>query len=209
MVSPGLDHLIVGIDDLDRGIAEIERRIGVRAVPGGVHPGRGTRNAILSLGQDRYLEIMAPDPAQPSLTWYRKLPALREPHLVGWAAHTSDIERLAALARSGGLAIDGPTSGSRARPDGRTLRWKAFSLKEDRGGLLPFFIEWHPESVHPSADAPGGCTLGRLLLRSPGREDLARECAALGIEVAVETAPEPCLLAVIEGPAGRTELTGP
>ncbi|HSB20175.1 MAG TPA: VOC family protein [Anaeromyxobacteraceae bacterium] len=41
-----LDHLIVGIDDLDRGIAEIERRTGARAVPGGSHPGRGTSWAV-------------------------------------------------------------------------------------------------------------------------------------------------------------------
>ena len=209
MVSSDLDHLIVGIDDLDRGIAEIERRIGVRAVPGGVHPGRGTRNAILSLGQDRYLEIMAPDAAQARLTWYLKLPTLREPHLLGWAMHTSDIEGLATRARSSGLAIDDPASGSRTRPDGKTLRWKAFTLKDDRGGLLPFFIEWHPESVHPSVDAPGGCMLRRFLIRSPERKKLARECTALGIEVAVETALTPSLFAVIEGPAGRTELTSP
>ncbi len=209
MVPPEIDHLIIGIDDLDRGIAEIERRTGVRAIPGGVHPGRGTRNAVLSLGSSCYLEIMAPDPAQPALGWYRMLPALRQPRLVGWVVHTSDIQRLAARARSAGFAIDGPASGSRARPGGKTLRWNAFTLKDDRGGLLPFFIEWHPESVHPSADAPPGCALERFLVRSPAREELARECAALGLAVDVETGPAPSLLAAIQGPSGRTELAGP
>ncbi len=207
MVPPDLDHIIVGIDDLERGIAELERRTGVRAVAGGVHPGRGTRNAVLSLGPNRYLEIMAPDPAQPALTWYRMLPALREPRLVGWVVHASGIERLAALAVSAGFAIDGPAAGSRSRPDGTILRWKAFTLKDDRGGLLPFFIEWLPGAPHPSADAPSGCALERFAILSPDREERAGECAALGIEVAVETAPTPSLLAVVEGPAGRIELT--
>src|SRR5262249_46137581 len=160
-------HIILGADDLDRGITWMEERTGVRAVFGGVHPGRGTRNALLSLGPLRYLEILAPDGQQSSQSWYKELGTLREPRLIGWAVHTEDIAALAKKALAAGFAIDGPNDGSRARPDGKTLRWKSFRLKDDRGGLLPFFIEWSHESVHPSADAPAGCSLARFLLQSP------------------------------------------
>lgn len=43
-----VDHLLYATPDLNRGVEEIEKLIGVRATEGGQHPGRGTRNALPS-----------------------------------------------------------------------------------------------------------------------------------------------------------------
>jgi hypothetical protein len=62
-----IDHLVVLARGLDRAIDDFEQRLGVRATLGGRHEAFGTHNALLSLGEDCYLELIAPEPdADPS-----------------------------------------------------------------------------------------------------------------------------------------------
>src|SRR5260221_8026455 len=98
-----LDHILLGSADLQGGIAFVEQRTGVRATFGGVHPGRGTQNALLSLGEHRYLEIIAPDPQQSLADEHAtRLGKLTEPRLIGWAAHPGDLQAPApALPKTG------------------------------------------------------------------------------------------------------------
>jgi hypothetical protein len=202
-----LDHILLGCNDLDRGVAFVEQATGVRAVFGGVHPGAGTRNALLSLGENRYLEIIAPDPGQPASADSRDLKTLEEPVLVGWAAHPGDIEAFAARLKQAGVAATGPNPGSRKRPDGRVLRWKTLALKDDAGGLLPFFIEWSTDSLHPSVDSPQGGSLLTFEAFTPKPDALWRRATELRLDLPITEAPGPSLHAVIAGPQGRLEVT--
>ena len=210
-VPADLDHMLLGVADLDHGIEWVQERSGVRAVFGGVHPGRGTRNALLSLGTRRYLEIIAPDPQQASATAGNdtadRLRALREPRLIAWAAHTDDLAKLVERAAAGGIAIENPRGGSRVRPDGKTLRWKSFALKNDFDGVLPFFIEWDRSSVHPSQDAPSGCTLEHFSIESPAMEEVRLVAGKLGLEVELKPGKAPGLRARIVGKKGAFEIS--
>ncbi|HEY6252914.1 MAG TPA: VOC family protein [Candidatus Angelobacter sp.] len=210
-IPADLDHILLGANDLDHGIEWMQERSGLRALFGGVHPGRGTRNALLSLGPRRYLEIIAPDPQQASATSGNEmangLRALHEPRLIGWAAHTDDLARLVQKAAAAGIAIEGPRDGSRVRPDGKTLQWSAFTLKKDFDGVLPFFIEWNRNSIHPSQDAPSGCTLQHFFIESPALEDVRLVAGKLGLEVELKPAKTPALRARIMGKRGAFEIT--
>jgi hypothetical protein len=64
-----VDHLILGARDLDEGIRRLEEQTGVRPKVGGEHPGRGTRNALVSLGKSLYIEILAPQVNAPIRAW--------------------------------------------------------------------------------------------------------------------------------------------
>jgi hypothetical protein len=202
-----LDHLILGCSDLDRGIALVEENTGVRAAIGGVHPGRGTRNALLSLGQRRYLEIIAPDPAQSEIVHYPQLRSMFDPRLIGWAVHPPDIAAIAKQLRENKIAFTGPDDGSRKRPDGRVLTWKTVNLADDRHGLLPFFIEWTADTIHPSTDAPKGCTLDYFEVMSIDPDELASTVKRIGLDVAVEHSDKTRLRALITGPKGDLGLT--
>lgn len=208
---PVLDHIILGCNDIDHGIKFVEERTGVRAAIGGVHPDRGTMNALVSLGELHYLEIMAPDPnAKTIQPWaMQQLNVLKEltvPRLVTWAVHTADIEASARRLREAGVAASGPVAGSRIRPDGRVLKWKSLNLADNHRGVLPFFIEWSADSVHPSADAPAGCQLDHFSAADRSPAELSAICHRIGVNLIIEQGGNPQLRARIHGPKGALEV---
>jgi len=203
-----LDHILLGSPDLQAGIDFVEKHTGVRATFGGVHPGRGTQNALLSLGERRYLEIIAPDPAQPGVKnpIASDLHSLKEPRVIGWAAHPGSVTAFAEKLRTAGIKFDGPTPGSRKRPDGNLLEWQIVSLADTASGLLPFFIEWGQDSVHPSVDAPKGCSLLSFSAETPHPEKLAATLKTLNLDLPVSRAERPRLHTIISGPKGKLDV---
>jgi hypothetical protein len=205
-----VDHLLLGVSDLDHGIAWVEKSTGVKAVVGGSHPGMGTRNALIALGGRRYLEIIAPDPAQTAFNFRIDVRKLSEPRLVTWAAGTKDIDAVAKKARESGFETFGPQEGSRARPDGKILRWKTFGVMNRIGAdgvePIPFFIEWAADSPHPSQDSPKGFELLALEIEHPKPKDVEDALAKLGIEAKVKAGKRVRLEAMLKTPQGNLKL---
>ncbi len=210
-ITPALDHIVVGVADLDYGMARIEQLTGVRPVRGGSHPGIGTHNALISLGDKQYLELMAPDPAQREYASSYKLRTLVEPRVIAWIARTPNIKSSADVARKAGYQLDGPTDMSRLRTDGKRLTWKLFRVSNDfgRDGVepIPRFIEWDPESLHPSQDSPRGCELESFAIEYPQIPMLTAALTNLGIEAQVKQAVRARLIIALKTPIGRVELS--
>ena len=202
-----LDHIIIGCNDLDTGIDLVKEKTGVRAVLGGVHPGRGTRNALLSMGERHYLEIIAPDSSQGSIVHFPQILGMKEPRLIGWAVHPPDIAATAKLLRENKIAFKGPDDGSRQRADGHVLNWKTINLDDDRHGLLPFFIEWGADTIHPSKDTTSHCTLEYFQILSPDPDELTTMFKHMGLDLTVERSDKSRLRALISGPKGELGLT--
>jgi hypothetical protein len=205
-----VDHLLLGTADLNAGIAWVEQRTGVRAVSGGSHPGVGTQNALIALGGRQYLEIIAPDPAQTAYNFSIDVRRLAEPRLITWAAAAGDLDALAKTAREAGHDVLGPRNGSRTRPDGKILAWKTLGVLNTLGlqGVepIPFFIEWSPDSLHPSQDSPAGCELRSFAIHHPDPARVRDVLKTLGIEAEVQPARSVELVAMLATPRGNLEL---
>ncbi len=204
----GVDHLIYGAPTLERGVEQIERRLGVRPAVGGRHPQYGTRNALLALGPETYLEVMAPDPglATPEGGTLFGLEELDEPRLVTWALRREDIEEAADRARGRGVDLGAVQAGSRERPDGVVLSWRLTDPRATPGGgLLPFLIAWG-ETPHPAPGAPEGGELLGLRAEHPEPGAAREALAALGVEMEVVEGIRRRLTAVIGTDDGTVEI---
>src|SRR5215510_12628828 len=203
-----VDHIVYGVDDLQAGIDELAGRLGVRAAPGGKHVGRGTHNALLELGGDSYLEIIAldPDQAQAASPVAFALDRIRLPRLVGWATRVTDIELRARQARELGYDPGPVQAMSRRRPDGVLLEWRLTRHTPDPTHLvLPFLIDWG-SSPHPSQASTAGVTLVDLRAEHPSPADVRRMLAALDVDLVVDEGAEAVLVATLDSPGGRVVL---
>lgn len=204
-----MDHLVYGVPDLERGMALLEARTGVRARFGGQHPGRGTHNALLALGGRQYLEIIALDPEQAGAAGllFPDLERLAEPKLIAWAVAVDSVAAMAERARAAKIETIGPLEGSRVQADGRLLGWKTLRCAPQSLPGLPFFIEWQAGTPHPSEQAPTGCRLASFTVGHPHGEAFGRILASLGIEVELQGAAEVKLAARLKTPKGEVELS--
>lgn len=202
-----LDHLIWAVPDLDDGVREMEERTGVRAAYGGRHPGVGTHNAILDLGQRRYLEILAPDPSQTRFSSFGALVRdLRRPKLLSWAVRTDDVRAVGDSAQRGGLLPGVVLSLSRRTPAGVTLSWRLLQIDgHDFGPLVPIFIEWRTDE-HPSRQSPPGCELLSLSIQTRHADALRSHLGVVGLTQDVRDGDEPGLTAEISSPEGSLTL---
>jgi glyoxalase-like protein len=198
---------VVAAADLAEGISHVADQVGVAPETGGRHARYGTHNALLSLGPDAYLEVIAVDPQAPppSLPRWFALDStdlterLRAgPTLVHWVAALDVLDGV------------GPEHGEPVQLSRGDNRW-TLTVPPDgslpMGGVLPSLITWHTDP--PATRLPDrGIRLRQLALATPEPGLLTARLAALGLggDVTVIEAPKPSLRAIVRSPAGLAAL---
>lgn len=203
-MATAIDHIVIAAPSLAAGTKMLHEALGICPQPGGEHERMGTHNALLRLGAQLYLEVIAVNPATakpPRPRWFRldELAADSAPYLTTWVARCDDIH--VAYAACGGIHGEIETM---SRDD---LNW-LISIPADGGmpfdGVAPSLIEW--KSPHHPANRleDRGCSLTGLKGFHPDAarlNDLLRTLG-LGSEIYVEQDQRAHLVAEIQTPNG-------
>jgi hypothetical protein len=194
-----LDHLVIAALTLEEGIHYVKASLGAELYGGGKHLKQGTHNKLMRLGDDVYLEVIAPDPASDitpqwfSLADKTMLESLKKsPRLITYVAQTNE---LTPLLQKTGYPLE-------AKPAGRdTLMWQ-FGFSRDGNlladGLLPNLIQW--DNNHPAPTMKdSGCHLVRLQGFHPEVATIQQVLQGLGFsDITLQHGETPKLKAVIK-----------
>jgi hypothetical protein len=189
-----IDHVMICVPDLTRGIQQYHK-MGFNIHPGGVHPGKGTHNAI-AFNRDDYVELLAiRDPSE-----YKAAVASGGAHggLEQFIAagggiryiilQSDDLAQDVAGMRSRGIEVSDATDAGRRTPAGMELRWK-FAVLGPKNPLPIFFIQHLTPVEERRKQVPGGAahpngvfTLERAYIVTPNAEaDAAIYAKVLGM----------------------------
>ena len=197
-----LDHIMYAVPDLENSMAEIADITGIVPSDGGVHPGNGTRNALLGLSNSSYLEIIGPDKKQNlENTLGELLVSKNTSGIRAWAVAGSDLASVADVAQELGFRLRDRKEMSRKTPEGSLLEWELLFLED---ALLPFFIDWKG-SEHPARKAPSGCGLLELSISAEEPKVYQELLNKLQLEIS-DLEGEPAISAIIRSPKGDWSL---
>ena len=139
--------MLLAVTDLEAAATAIEARYGLASIEGGRHPGWGTANRIVPLGETFVELITVVDPAEAAASAFGSwvaAGATPEGRPLGWVVRTDDID---GVAERLGLEV---AAKSRKDASGRTLSWRVAGIEEAAAEpSLPFFVEWGDGTPHP------------------------------------------------------------
>ncbi len=136
----GLDHIIIGVHDLEAATAIFSDKLGLVASGGGVHATGDTANRIIVIG-NTYLELIAVrTPAEAQQSMVNRL-AKGEGYL-NFVLTSNDIQADSAAMKQRGVSIIGPKKGSLNAGDGRSRAWQRTDVERpDLTQHYPFLIQ--------------------------------------------------------------------
>jgi Glyoxalase-like domain len=155
-----IDHVSVCGSNLET-MQQAFASAGLTTDYGGPHATGGTHMSLLGFADGSYIELIAPQAGvQGDGNGWGKLMA-DNAGPCAWAVEPKDIAGEVARLKSVGMSVEGPTLGSRKKPDGMAIEWDTAKVGAGApGSTLPFLIqdrtprEWRV-TVSKSVDGSG------------------------------------------------------
>jgi len=180
-----IDHIAVGADSLEQGIAAMQAALGIELNAGSKHDLMSTHNKVMQAGNESFFELIAIDPDAPTperTRWFtldnsntQKRIAER-PRALCWVVGTDDLD---------GIVASSPVDLGEIVTFVRGDRSWRLTVPADghlpQGGLLPAFIEWSP-GPHPSTGQQDlGVTLESVNISHPNPDEFKQLLTTLNV----------------------------
>jgi hypothetical protein len=204
-----IDHIVYCVYDLEESIDYFENEFGIKPIYGGRHLKHGTKNALINLGDQCYLELLTIDKSNEAVTKKRwmGIDLLTQNKITRWAMTSQDLINDKEFLTNYNTEMGELSTGSRMRPDSKELRWEmTLPLSQPEVELVPFLINWSQSESHPT---DGLSVQGRLLelrFTHPNPASLESYFAQLEIDIKINTGKQPSINAIIQGPNGNFEI---
>jgi len=160
-----IDHLVYAVPDLEKAVESLEKNYGITAVMGGQHLNQGTHNALVKIGEQSYLEIIAADPQNPNSpdSRWMGVDLIDGPQMTRWCVRSNKIEEDTQVIKSFKPELGEIIEGERLTKDDQLLKWTmSFPMARPVVELMPFLVDWSNSSVHPTDNLEQQCELKAL-----------------------------------------------
>lgn len=191
-VNPGdneLDHIVLGVSNLDKAIDDFEKLTGIRPVMVVSLNGVGTKSARVAFNEPIFLEIIGPDEKQGLKHMGEKLSKIPEGEFVPihYGVRSKQLPERKQAWKELGLGCDMVTMVAKDR--GMPWKWDMWIVQDhEEGGLIPYFCDWKDQH-HASGRLPIMGDFGSITVRAPADSPLHKLMADVK-NVNVESGPE-------------------
>lgn len=189
---------------------EFEQKFGVRPLFGGYHKTFGTKNALVNLNDQIYLELIAVDNDNLEVMPPRWMGVdlLTKNQITRWALKSNSLQEDNTILKEYNSQMGDIQTGARNTTDGSVLQWElTLPLPAPEVELVPFLLDWSATDKHPSQIMPHmGCEVVELYGTHPNPEIIEYVLNALQCDFRVEKSEHISIRLVLKTPNGIIEI---
>lgn len=199
-----IDHLVYVVPNLEKGTNLFKKKLGCQVIFGGYHTTQGTKNALINLGNQQYLEILAIDGTSLILApRWMGVDVFEMPQLTRWSLKSTDLQNDRQILQKHNKEMGQIQGGQRKTNSGDLLTWQMIMpLAEPAVEIVPFMTDWQQSAVHPTDQLPEECRLINIELMHPNPHSIQKIVDELQINYTIKKGARASIKTKIKSPNG-------
>jgi len=147
-----IDHIVYAVLNLEEAMQWFEKLTRIAPIFGGFHTTQGTKNALVNLGNNCYLELLAIDEQNTAIAAPRWMGVdrIRKPQITRWSLKTSQSAKDSEVLKEYDAKMGRIQGGQRKMTNGELLVWDMIMpLANPAVEIIPFMTDWQKSTTHP------------------------------------------------------------